>query len=78
MPKVLFVRADWDEEARVWVAMSDDIPGLVTEAETVESLVEKLQIIIPELLDANGFPDGDEVPFELFARQFQTVQRHAA
>lgn len=78
MPKVLFVRADWDEEARVWVAMSDDVPGLVTEADTVEALVDKLQAMIPELLDANGYPDGEEVPFELLTRQFQTVQRHAA
>lgn len=78
MPKVLFVRADWDEEARVWVAMSDDVTGLVTEADTVEALVDKLQAMIPELLDANGYPDGEEVPFELLTRQFQTVQRHAA
>ncbi|MGH9394255.1 MAG: DUF1902 domain-containing protein, partial [Terriglobales bacterium] len=24
------VRATWDPEARVWVAESDDVPGLVT------------------------------------------------
>ena len=26
--KPLFVRAEWDEEAAVWVATSDDVPGL--------------------------------------------------
>jgi hypothetical protein len=30
------VRAEWDREARVWVAESGNLPGLVTEAETVE------------------------------------------
>ena len=39
------VRAEWDQEARVWVAESGNLPGLVTEAETVEQLFEKLRPI---------------------------------
>jgi hypothetical protein len=31
--KPLFVRAEWDEVARVWVATSDDVPGLATKKE---------------------------------------------
>lgn len=46
MPRIQFVRAEWDEEARVWVATSDDVPGLVTEADTVEDL-EKAQNAYP-------------------------------
>ena len=38
--KTLDVRALWDEEARVWVATSDDVPGLATEADTVDALVK--------------------------------------
>ena len=52
--KPLFVRAEWDEDARVWVATGDDVPGLATEEENLERLIEKLKIMIPELLDANG------------------------
>ena len=37
--KPLFVRAEWDEEAHVWVATSDDVPGLATEGDTLERLV---------------------------------------
>ena len=37
------VRAFWDEEAKVWVAESDDVPGLVTEAPSVDQLIEKLK-----------------------------------
>ena len=48
------VRAFWDAEAEVFVAESDDVPGLVTEASTLEALVEKLKIIIPELLEENA------------------------
>ena len=75
MTKVLFVRAEWDPEAKVWVATSDDVPGLATEAETLEELSQKLDIMVPELLDANGYPEGPEVPFELLARKFSVVHR---
>ena len=52
--KQITVNAEWDPEAKVWVATSDDVPGLITEAETVEALTEKLSVMIPELLEANG------------------------
>ena len=57
MAKVLFIRAEWDADASVWVATSDDVPGLATEAETLEALSSKLDSMVPELLDANlGIP----------------------
>lgn len=48
------VSAQWDPDALVWVAESEDIPGLVTEASTMEALQNKLRILIPELLSLNG------------------------
>jgi len=72
--KPLFIRAEWDDEARVWVATSNDVPGLATEAETVESLIEKLRVMIPELLEANGNPMEYEVPFEILTRRFEFAQ----
>ena len=63
MQKALFVRAEWDEEAQVWVATSDDVPGLATEADTMEILCAKLEIMVPELLSANGYPDSDDIPY---------------
>ena len=71
--KPLFVRAEWDEVAGVWVATSDDVPGLATEEETMEGLVEKLKIIIPELLEANGESSNAEIPFELLTRRFEVA-----
>ena len=53
-PIELKVHAFWDSEAEVFVAESDDVPGLVTEASTLEALVEKLKVIIPELLEENA------------------------
>ena len=54
MARLIKISADWDSEARVWVATSEDVPGLVTEAATPEELKEKLEVLIPELLEANA------------------------
>ena len=70
MKRPLVVTAVWDDEAKVWVATSDDVPGLATEASSFEALIEKLKRMIPELLDANGYADGDEeVPFQLLVNE---------
>jgi predicted RNase H-like HicB family nuclease len=65
------VTAEWDDEARVWVASSDDVPGLATGAETLEGLIEKLRLVIPELLVENGLlPESTEsVPFAITAER---------
>ena len=50
----IIVRAIWDAEAKVWVAESENVPGLATEADTIEALTTKLRDIIPELLILNN------------------------
>lgn len=75
----LVVRALWDEEAKVWVASSDDVPGLATEASTWDKLIPKLQDMIPELLDANGYADGDvNVRVKVLAELNVVAHREAA
>jgi len=71
--KPLFVRVEWDDEAQVWVATSDDVPGLATEESNMERLVEKLKSMIPELLDANDIHKDYEIPFEILTRRFETA-----
>ena len=71
--KPLFIRVEWDEEASVWVATSDDVPGLATEENNMEGLIEKLKTMIPELLEANGIGQESEIPFELITRRFETA-----
>jgi hypothetical protein len=55
------VRAEWDPEARVWVAESKDVPGLITEAHDTDTLSQKLSVLIPELLLENkcSLPERD-------------------
>lgn len=48
------VRLTWDDEAEVWVATSDDIPGLVLECGSFDALLERIRFAVPELLALNG------------------------
>ena len=48
------ILAQWDGEAGVWVAESNDVPGLVAEADSPKTLGQKLRVLIPELLELNG------------------------
>lgn len=73
-PSHLLVVAQWDPEAQVWYVSESDVPGLVTEAESVEALLQRLDVMIPELLELNNAREVDEekpptVPFELLVRQ---------
>ena len=73
----LKVHAIWDDEARVWVATSEDVPGLATEADDMEALVTKLKSMIPELLDANAIPRDAQVPFEIVGQRFAVADPEA-
>ncbi len=55
-PLKIVVRAFWDNEATVWVAVADGELGLVTEAKTIEELSRLLPGLAKELLedDHNG------------------------
>ena len=69
MIKRYLVNAEWDADASVWVATSDDVPGLVTESETLEALQSKVQIMVPELLEVNGcLPANKIIQIELLMR----------
>jgi predicted RNase H-like HicB family nuclease len=57
MPRPIVVHADWDPEASVWVATSQDLRGLVTEAESVEALRAKLPGMILDLLEEYGIAE---------------------
>ncbi|MEA2325593.1 MAG: hypothetical protein QOE68_552 [Thermoanaerobaculia bacterium] len=67
------MHAEWDGEAAVWVAASDDVPGLTAEAQTIESLTTKLRTMIPELLEANGLLPNGSIAFELTSHRQEFV-----
>lgn len=59
------ILAQWDSEAGVWVAGSENVPGLVAEADSPNVLVQKLRTLIPELLELNGVPSGRTASFHV-------------
>jgi predicted RNase H-like HicB family nuclease len=74
------VHCEWDPEAQVWVATSDEVPGLATGADSLEELLEKLKVVIPELLEANGLVEPGqpgEIPFAIIAERHETAPRAA-
>lgn len=75
MSRLIVVRATWDEEAQVWVAESTDLPGLVTEAESLEALDAKLPGLLEDLLDGdNRDPEPVEIPIEIIASYSSRVR----
>ena len=62
------LHAGYDPEAKVWYTLDCDVPGLVTEGETLERLRERAMAVLPELLDDNADlidPDRREGPHAL-------------
>ena len=51
----------WDEEASVWVAQSEDVPGLVLESGSLDALMERVRIAVPELVTLNSLPAAHTV-----------------
>jgi hypothetical protein len=64
-----FVAVEWDEEAQVWYVADSDVPGLATEAPSMDQMIAKLKVMVPELLEENGVIEAvhAEVPFALMA-----------
>lgn len=54
----LTVNVIWDADAGVWVAESEDVPGLVLESGSFDALVERLRYAVPEMLELNGAEKG--------------------
>lgn len=61
----LEIYAEWDAEAGVWVATSEDVPGLIMEAASMDVLIERLQFIVPELMELNCGIVGQVTPLNL-------------
>ena len=40
----------WDNDASVWVATSEDLPGLTLESGSFDALIERVKFALPELL----------------------------
>jgi len=48
----------WDDEAKVWIAESNDIPGLCLESASFDELIEDVRVAAPEMLLLNCQYEG--------------------
>ncbi len=53
------IDARWDDDAHVWIATSDDAPGLVVEAESWQSMIDEVRAVLPELLELDAVGTRD-------------------
>jgi len=68
MRRYAVVRVAWDQEAGVWYVQESDIPGLVTEAPTLEDLRRKVPGLVQDLIgDEADRPDEIEIDFIAYA-----------
>ena len=54
MSRSITIDARWDAEANVWIATSNDVPGLVVEADTLPVMMEEVRLVLPDLLELSG------------------------
>ena len=77
--KQIKVIATRDDEAGVWFATSDDIGGLVVEAETLEALHEEVIAAIRDLVELGAFESkAPEIPVCIQAQQLQRITNPCA
>ena len=59
------INLTWDEDAGVWIATSESIPGLVLESGSFDALLERIRIAAPELLALNN-PEKNLIFYHLY------------
>lgn len=69
MNTTYIIRAFWDPEANVWIASSENFIGIATEAKSFEDLIIKLNVMVPEILEANGYitKNAHNIPYQLIS-----------
>ena len=62
------------ERAAVWVATSEDIPGLVLESRSVDTLIERARYAMPELFRLNNLETEGTVLFQIKDRFWRNAR----
>ena len=67
------INVQWDSSAAVWIATSENIPGLVLESGSVDALIERVRFAIPELLELNGVEGNRELSVCFRSERYEQV-----
>jgi hypothetical protein len=75
----ILVKAEWDAEAAVWVASSDDVPGLAAQSASMEALRPKVLAMIADLVEINQIRISlSEIPVHFVAHSFARISNPLA
>jgi len=64
MAKTYKVNFTWDDEANVWIAISNDIP-LALESDSLDTLMSRVRLAAPEIIELNHSYVGN-IDFEFY------------
>lgn len=67
------IKLSWDNEAGVWIATSDDIPGLVLESGSFDALLERVRFAVPELLSLNNDDDQNGLSLLFLSERHERI-----
>ncbi|MDR3338433.1 MAG: DUF1902 domain-containing protein [Treponema sp.] len=61
------IKITWDDEGSGWTAESEDVPGLVLTSGSLDVLIEKVRLAVPDLLkESESGPFNDiRLKFEM-------------
>ena len=62
------IQLSWDDEAKVWIAASDEIP-LAMEDGSLDKLIYRVKIAAPEIIELNNLPKYDSLFMNLTQRE---------
>jgi hypothetical protein len=54
MSRNISIRTFWDDDAKVWIVTSSDVPGLVIEADSWLSAIQEIELVLPDLIEMSG------------------------
>jgi len=68
------VHARWDDEAKVWWADSEDVPGLAAESASHDELIQDIKLLVVELLELNvPAARGKRVSVKIVSEQIEDL-----
>lgn len=74
---MLEVHAEWDDDAGVWMATSEDVPGLCVQADTLDELIAIATALAPELLADNHRAPAGAIRLRFLAERTATIRAAA-
>lgn len=80
MKTVYIVHAFWDDEAKVWCAEGVNFGGLATWGKDIPDLTSKIEVMVPELLEANHelSEQQQDIPIKLLTETAIIAHRNCA